>query len=118
MIEPQQTPGQMMLIANQRIDKIIAAHVNFKARGMLDGPNVAGNIASLLSLCDDALELNVIQPQVDERDEGRRSLEDQNQDDVGALDEPESQAEVQLAQTSGESFIISPSCQLELTFLS
>ena len=76
---------------------------------MLDGPNVAGNIASLLSLRDDTLESDVIQPQADERDEGR-SLDEQNRDDAGAVDEPESQAEVKLARTSGESFLVSPPC--------
>jgi hypothetical protein len=100
-------PLGQMLITNQRIDKIAAARVDFEARGMLDGPNVAGNIASLLSSRDDALESDVIHPRTDERDE-RRSVEEQNRDDAGAVDEPESQAEVKLARTSGESFIVSP----------
>ena len=65
---------------------------------MLDGPNVAGNIASLLSLRDEATE--VIPPQADEG----RGLEEQNRDDAGAVDEPESQAEVKLARTYGEPY--------------
>ena len=99
-----------MLITNQRIDKIAAACVDFEAHGMLGGPNMAGNIASLLSSLDDTLQSDVIQPQADERDEGRRSQEEQNRDDAGAVDEPESQAEVKLARTSGESFIVSLPC--------
>ena len=97
-------PLGQMLITNQRIDKIAAARVDFEARGMLDGPNVAGNIAFLLSSRDDALESDVIHPRRDER----RSLEEQSRDDAGAVDEPESQAEVKLARTSGELFIVSP----------
>jgi len=90
-------PLGQMLITNQRIDKIAATCVDFEAHGMLDGPNMAGNIASLLSSLDDTLQSDVIQPQADERDEGRRSQEEQNRDDAGAVDEPESQAEVKLA---------------------
>jgi len=76
-------PLGQMLIPNQRIDKVAAARVDFEARGMLDGPNVAGNIASLLSSRNDAMESDVIQPQADERDGGRRSLEEQNRNDAG-----------------------------------
>ncbi|KAF8809162.1 hypothetical protein BYT27DRAFT_7255031 [Phlegmacium glaucopus] len=89
-------PLGQMLVTNQRIDKIAAARVDFEARGMLDGPNVAGNIASLLSLRDEAPD--IIRPRADEGDEGR-GLEERNRDDVGAVDEPESQAEVKLART-------------------
>ena len=103
-------PLGQMLITNQQIDKIAAACVDFEAHGMLDSPNMARNIASLLSLHDDTLESDVIRPQADERDEGRRSLDEQNWDDAGAMDKPESQAEVKLAQTSGESFLVLLPC--------
>ena len=91
-----------MLITNQRIDKIAAARVDFEARGMLDGPNVAGNIASLLSLHDEPPK-TIHCPRADEGEEGGR-LEEQNRNGAGAVDEPESQVEVKLTRTHGESY--------------
>jgi hypothetical protein len=38
--------GQM-LVTNQHLDKLAAAHVNFESRGMLNGPSVVGPLLDL-----------------------------------------------------------------------
>ncbi|KAF8954136.1 hypothetical protein BDZ97DRAFT_1928684 [Flammula alnicola] len=46
-------PLSQMLVSNQRNDKLAAARVDFKARGMLDGPNLSGFLGELCAGCYD-----------------------------------------------------------------
>lgn len=110
-------PLGQMLITNQRNDKLAAARVYFESHGMLDGPNVAGYLAQLLSesrtsslgsaeVEDDMDEIESNQTTVDEpARSGLSEREGENDGDegneAGAVDEPLAEAEVKLAKTAG-----------------
>ncbi|KAF8266445.1 hypothetical protein EI94DRAFT_1772091 [Lactarius quietus] len=72
------TPLGQMLVTNQWVDKLAAAHVDFTSRGMLDGPNVVENGAPAAQPNEDAGDVGTI-------------------DDM--VDEPESYSEITLAKT-------------------
>ena len=57
---PFEVLGQM-LVTNQQLDKLAAAHVNFQARGMLNASISSGH---------DPPGLQLTQPEVDEDDDG------------------------------------------------
>ncbi|KAF8961217.1 hypothetical protein BDZ97DRAFT_1664537, partial [Flammula alnicola] len=82
-------PLGQMLVTNQRNDKLAAARVDFKARGMLDGPNLSGFLGELY---DDGIGA----PQPGD-DVGVLDAREVN--DAGAVDEPLAEAEVKLAKT-------------------
>jgi hypothetical protein len=106
--------GQI-LITNQRRDKLAAACVDFKSRGMLDGPCVVG---PLLDLAHSQYPINGVPPLRANSPENSRTLPqpaqhnvqrntqcNEESDDVGAIDEvvdePESYSEITLAKTYG-----------------
>lgn len=88
-------PLGQMLVINQRIDKLAAARVDFKERGMLEG-----SILPFHLLPDGDLPPHAPHPQlpplpVPYDDEG---------EEFGIVDEPESLSEIRLAKTYGTSW--------------
>ena len=84
--------GQM-LITNQRIDKLAAAHMDFTARGMLHGTGLPSYLLGEDGLLAESLMM----------DPARRPLlpDDDDNMELGAVQEPMSQSEIQLARTYG-----------------
>jgi hypothetical protein len=96
-------PLGQMLVTNQRIDKIAAARIDFTSRRMLSGPNLSSGLLAKLST-----NVNIDIPQPAPPDIIRRTVvpktNDDGEVDAGAVDEPESLAEVTLAKTYGKFF--------------
>ena len=77
-----------MLVSNQWLDKLAAAHVNFTSHGMLDGPELSAHLLE------------------DPPDKARSDLPSMptvwnEEHDVGAIDGPRSLSEVTLVKSSG-----------------
>jgi hypothetical protein len=97
-------PLGQMLVTNQRLDKIAAARINFTSRGMLSGPNLSSGFLAQLSI---SVDNDIPQPALDNiKQTVPAILPGNNNDgegDAGAVDEPDSLAEVTLAKTYGKS---------------
>jgi hypothetical protein len=95
-------PLGQMLVTNQRLDKIAAARIDFTSRGLLSGPNLSSGF--LAKLTTNHVDIDIPQPAPP--DIIRQTVPRNNNDgevDAGAVDEPESLAEVTLAKTYGKS---------------
>ena len=88
-------PLGQMLVTNQRLDKIAAARIDFSSRGMLSGPNLSGFLANIPQPAP---------PDIIRQPEARTDHD--GEVDAGAVDEPESLAEVTLAKTYGKSSLL------------
>jgi hypothetical protein len=97
-------PLGQMLVTNQRLDKIAAARINFTSRGMLSGPNLSSGFLAQLSI---SVDNDIPQPALDNIKQTVPAILPGNNNDVegdaGAVDEPDSLAEVTLAKTYGKS---------------
>ena len=88
-------PPLQMLVINQRVDKLAAARRDFKEHGMLEGSVLPSHL-----LPDGDLPPHTLDPQppslpVSHDNEG---------EEFGIIDEPESLSEIQLAKTYGTSW--------------
>jgi hypothetical protein len=88
-------PLGQMLVINQRIDKLAAAHVDFKERGMLEGSVLPSHL-----LPDRDLPPHTPDPQPPSLPVSY----DDEREEFGIIDEPESLSEIQLAKTYGMSW--------------
>ena len=94
-------PLGQMIITNQRIDKLAAAHTYFTSRGMLDGsPTSATN--ALLGLFSNQTPANGAVPGPSMQPAPLHDLEDNR----APIDDPEAGAEISLAKRCGTHIII------------
>ena len=86
-------PLGQMLITNQRMDKLAAARMDFMARGMLHGTGLPSYLLGEDGLLAESLMMDL----------ARRPLlpDDDDNMELGAVQEPMSQSEIQLARTYG-----------------
>jgi hypothetical protein len=98
-------PLGQMLVTNQRLDKIAAARIDFSSRGMLSGPNRSGFLAEVSTTVN--VVTNIPQPALLDIIRQPETIPDHDGEvDAGAVDEPESLAEVTLAKTYGKSSLL------------
>jgi hypothetical protein len=86
-------PLGQMLITNQRMDKLAAARVDFMARGMLRGTGLPSYLLGVDGLLAESLMTEPVHPPLLPDDDDNMEL--------GAVEEPMSQSEIQLARTYG-----------------
>jgi hypothetical protein len=94
-------PLGQMLVTNQRLDKLAAAHVDFNARGMLHGSGLPSHFF------EDGIQPSLPSPPPSIP----MSKDDDERMDFGAVEEPMSQSEVKLAKTAGE-FLFNQLCKI------
>jgi hypothetical protein len=94
-------PLGQMLVTNQRLDKIAAARIDFTSRGMLYGPNLSSGF--LAQLTTSSVNNDIPQPAPDNIKQTVPGNNNDGEGDAGAVDEPDSLAEVTLAKTYGKS---------------
>jgi len=84
-----------MLVINQQVDKLAAAWVNFKECGMLEGSVLPSHLLPHGDLPPHTPDLQPPSLPVSHDDEG---------EEFGIINEPESLSEIQLAKTYGMSW--------------
>ncbi|KAH9957041.1 hypothetical protein BGW80DRAFT_1439280 [Lactifluus volemus] len=85
-----------MLLTNQRLDKLAAAHVDFTNRGMLDGTVLSSTLEMIENLRNDSLP-DAVDNSEDGNNDAVDNSEDGNNDDID--DGPSVLARVELART-------------------
>jgi hypothetical protein len=111
-----------MLLTNQRLDKLAAAHVDFEERDMLQGSCLSAMLEQLLRMFPVCLflklrliymDIGTVELEFAEEgqndDENTDDINDENEaddnDNDGAVDGPTVEAFVELAKTSGNCFL-------------